>query len=167
MKWLLLMFLLLPNSIIFGQAYRTTKLLTSKYAGNYTYGKESNLDRTGSILIYPETDSTLQFFIHLNLGHPSFNVGSLYGTAILKNNSWIFNTKFEYADKGCTWRIIFNNNQLTIQTIDFQNECGFGGGLFGDGIFKRRSKYTKNNFVDFEGQKVYFDKTKPADYYKN
>ena len=146
---------------------KTNMLLTSKYSGFYSYGKNIEKERVVSILIYAETDSTILFYIDLNRGAPSYNMGSLYGRVKIKNDGGTFFTKYDYAENGCKWSLNFTKNSLIIKTIDNQYDCEFGHAVFADGTFKRKSNKIQDYFEEMEGEKVYFTKTTPEDYYKD
>ncbi len=154
--------------ITYGQTKvkKTDKRLTSKYAGTYSYGKDIEKGRIGTIFIYSETDSTILFYIDLNRGAPSYNMGSLYGRVKIINGSGTFFTKFDYSENSCKWNFRFLKNDLTIKTVDEQDDCGFGYAVIADGIFRKTSNKMLNYFEDMEGKKIYFKNTKPEDYYK-
>lgn len=147
-----------PNSV--------NKLATSKYAGTYSFGANIEKGRVGSIIIYPETDNTILFYIDINRGAPSYNMGSLYGRVAIKNGVGTFYTKFDYADMGCKWGLKFSKNTLTIATIDNQYECGFGGNVFADGDYILKSNKAVDHFETMEGQKFFFKTTKPEEFNK-
>lgn len=165
----------MKNIIIFGllwlsftsSAQTKNKILTVKYAGEYSFGTDIEKGRVGTIYIYPETDNTILFYIDLNRGAPSYNMGSLYGRVKITNNIGIFYTKFDYADNGCKWSFTFTQNSLTIKTFDNEYECGFGHAVYADGTFKRKTTKIKNSFKNSEGTEIYFNKTKPEEYYKD
>ena len=157
--------LLLFSVISFGQT-KTNKFLTSKYTGTYAYGRDIEKERIGTIFIFPETDTTILFYIDLNRGAPSYNMGSLYGRVKIVSNKGTFSTSFDSSNKGCKWTFLFSKNNLTIKTVDEQDYCGFGYAVFADGVFKRTSNRIISSFEDMEGKKIYFTKTKPEDYYK-
>lgn len=137
---------------------------TLKYAGTYSYGKDIEKGRIGTVVIYSETDSTILFYFDLNRGAPSYNMGYLYGRVIIKNDSGTFYTRFDQADDGCKLIFKFSKSKLTIKSIEYN--CGFGGLVYADGEFKKVSKKALDYFEDMEGKKVYFKTTKPEDYYK-
>lgn len=141
--------------------------MTYKYAGRYSYGSSPEKGRVGTILIYPETDTTVLFNIDISLGPPSYNMGQLYGRLKLKSDTCLFYTKFEFAEMGCKWRLVFSKNKLTILTIDDQDGCGFGHSVYADNVYKLVTRKIVNYFEDMEGTKIYFNKTSPEDYYKN
>ena len=57
---------------------------TIKYTGTYQLGDDIEKERIGTITIYPETDTTVLFYIDLNRGAPSYNMGQLYGRLKVK-----------------------------------------------------------------------------------
>jgi hypothetical protein len=143
-----------------------TRPLTSKYAGTYSYGKDIETGRVGTVVVYPETDSTLLFYIELNRGAPSYNMGSLYGRVKMKQNSGVFYTKFEFSETGCKWAFQFSKTSLAIKTVDGMDECGFGFGVLADGAFKKLSDVIPEYFKDMEPRKIFFRDTSPEDYNK-
>lgn len=168
MKLTLIFGLLILSLTIGGQTSTllTHKPLTSKYSGTFNYGADVEKGRMGTILIYPETDTTVLFYINLNRGAPSYNMGSLYGRVILENGAGTFYTKFDKADNGCKWTFDFVKDSLTIKTIAGYYDCGFGNAVYADGVYTKQSYRLLEYFEDMEGEKVYFSKTKPEDYYK-
>ena len=148
------------------QVDKTNKLLTSKYQGTYSYGKDVERGRIGTIFIYPETDSTILFYIDLNRGAPSYNMGSRYGQLKITNGSGTFYTKLGSSNKGCKLTFLFSKKSLTIETVEEQDDCEFGYAVVADGVFMRTTNKLPDYFVDMEEKKIYFKKTKPDDYYK-
>src|SRR6266487_312465 len=130
MKKALIIVLLFSSSICFGQTKLNDakKLQTSRLVGTYSYGKDVEKGRIGTIFIFAETDTTILFYIDLNRGAPSYNMGSLYGRVKITNSRGTFSTKIDSssAGKGCKWTFRFSKNSLTIQTIHEQDNCGFG-----------------------------------------
>ena len=169
MKQTIIFGLLFLSLISYGQSSpdATNKLITTKFSGFYSYGTDVEKGRIGTIFIYSETDTTILFYINLNRGAPSYNMGSLYGRVKITGDSGMFYSKFDYAAKGCKWTFRFTKNSLTIKTVDEEYDCGFGHAVFGDGEFKRKSKKSEDFFEDMEGKKIYFRTTKPEDYYKD
>lgn len=157
--------LLLVSYLSIGQKKDIHKtLLSSKYAGNYSYGKDIE-GPTGSICIYPETDTTVLFYIDINRGAPGYNMGSIYGQMKIVNSIGIFYTKFDYLDYGCKLTFHFSKNNLIVKGIE-QEGCGFGNAVYADGNYKKTSNKVLSYFQDKEGEKIYFKRTKPKDYYK-
>ncbi|HPH46654.1 MAG TPA: hypothetical protein PLJ60_03980 [Chryseolinea sp.] len=145
--------------------YNSSKLLTSKYEGVYSYEKKTE-KIGGIVIIYPETDSTVLFYIDVIHGPPSYNMGALYGRLKIKNNNGIFFTKHGHSSSACKWSFEFSNHNLVVKTMDDQNECGFGNGVFADGDFNRIPDKKLDYFLNGEAKRVYFKDTKPEDYYR-
>lgn len=134
---------------------RKSKPDTLKYSGTYGYG-DINKTRTGTVTIYPETDSTILFYIDLNRGGPSFNMGSDYGRVKIINGTGIYYIKGNEGDKSCKWSFEFNKNNLIIKTLEHQDNCGFGYGVYVDGTFTQTSNRIIEYFENQEGTKIYF-----------
>ena len=140
-------------------------LITLKYAGLFGYG--SNFKKgTGQIIIYPETDTTVLFYIESNRGAPSYSNGSMYERIKIVNDTGTFSMKKDYQQVGCQWSFKFYANKLSIETINGRDECEFGYGVVADGNFKRKSNKILNSFVNMEGTRVYFKTTSPEKYNK-
>ena len=131
------------------------KLLTEKYAGTYSYG-DIKKSRIGTIYIYPETDSSILFNIDLNRGAPSYNMGSEYGRIKIINGKGTYYIKESGKEIGCKWNIQFIKNTIIIKTLENQDNCGYGYGVFTDGTFYQISKIISDYFENQEGSKIYF-----------
>ena len=135
------------------------KLLTAKYAGIYSYG-DIEKSGSGTIYIYPETDSNILFYIDLNRGAPSYNMGSEYGRIKIINGNGTYYIKESGESIGCKWNIKFIKNKIIIKTLDNENNCSYGYGVLTDGIFYRKSKTIPLYFENQEGTKIYFKNLK-------
>jgi hypothetical protein len=167
MKKTLILVLLFSVTISFGQTISSKNRLSSlKYSGTYFYGKGIEKGGIGTITVFPENDTTILFYLDLNRGVPSYNMGSLYGQVKIINDCGVFFKKFDSSGKSCKWNLVFSKNNLIIKTIDGQDNCGFGFAVNADGIFKRSSKKIIGYFEDMEKRKIYFKLTKPEDYYR-
>ena len=134
-------------------------LATTKYAGTFSYGK-SKSKASGIILIYPETDTTVLFYVDVNRGAPSYNMGSRYDRLKIINEQGTYESK----DKGCRWTFQFSKNRLTIETVAESYDCGFGNSVTADGIFEQTSKSIPDYFENGEGTKCFFKTTTPEKY---
>jgi hypothetical protein len=166
---LVIIFLLLISIECCGQTKSTSNriLLTLKYAGQYGYGRNVEKERIGYLQIFPETDSTVLFYMDLNRGAPSYNMGALYGRVRIVNDTGTFFIKFDTLSKGCKLLFHFSKSKIDISTDGEQDDCYFGNGVEADGSFKKYSNKTKLYFENQEGKKIYFIETKPESYYKD
>jgi hypothetical protein len=157
--------LLFSVIIITAPAQKTDTLFkkTCRFAGVYSYGKNVEKERVGSLTLFAETDSTLLFYIDLNRGAPSYNIGALYGRVVIVNDTGIFYRKSGYTDSGCKWQFTWHKNKVTIKTLDGQYSCDFGYGVFGDGVFRKYGPQ-KNSFINMEAKEIDFRVTKPENY---
>jgi hypothetical protein len=164
-----LIFPIFISAACFGQSNpaKNRILSTTKYAGEYGYGRNVEKERIGNLQVYAESDSTILFYMDLNRGAPSYNMGALYGRVRIVNDSGTSFTKFDTLSKGCKLLFHFSNSKIDISTDGEQDDCYFGNGVEADGSFKKYSNKTKPYFENQEGKKIYFIETKPESYYKD
>lgn len=134
-------------------------IATSVYAGKFSFGKSGN-GANGSVTVYPESDSTVLFFIDIYTG----NLGQLYDRLKVENGKGVFEYKEDGLEGCCKWQMAFTNDILTISTIDTCYSCPFGGNVIPDNEYKRSDKKKPSYFIDGHGHKIYFDKTPPEKY---
>ena len=137
---------------------------TIKYGGVYAYGKNPVEGPAGQVTIYPESDSTILFYIDFTVGPPSYNLGQLYGKLRIINGYGIYFSKEPDDKKGCKWQMKIIGKVLTISTIDDSNECGFGNRVSIDYSYKLKDAKIPKCIVDGHGHKIYFAKTSPENY---
>jgi hypothetical protein len=146
------------------QTRKLSSIKTLKYAGKYTYGENAEKGPVGSIFIYPESDSTILFFIDISRGAPSYNMGQMYDRLIIVNNKGYYSSNVEGDEKGCKWLLTIENKVLTIETLDESHSCGFGGNVYADNHYKLKSNKIPKYFIDGHNHKVFFSKTSPEHY---
>jgi len=138
---------------------------TSQYTGQYDLGGDIEKGRIGSVTVYSETDNTILFFLNVNRGAPSYNMGQLYGRISIENNKGSFNEKILDYYNGCKLRFEFKEEILTIEYINEQDrDCGFGFAVWASGDYRRQNKLQPEFFQDQMGDTVYFAKTTPEKY---
>ena len=143
---------------------QTRELKTTTYAGMYSIEGDVEKGAVGRTTIYPETDSTVLFFIDLCKGGGSSSVGQLYSRLTIRNGQGIYYSKKNTDRKGCKWKVTIDKNNLTIKTLDDCYDCGLG--IHADNLYKRKMNIVPAYFTNGDGRKVYFDKTSPEDYLK-
>jgi hypothetical protein len=163
-QYFLLAFLLVISSYVFAQ--KNSVLRTAKYGGKYSYGKISKESQYGSILVYPDTDSTFLFFLKLNKGVPFNKTGALYGQMKIKFGIGLYYFKPTAESKGCKLLFRISESKLEIETLEECNECGFGTGMYADGNYMHTDRNVSEYFTDLNDTKVYFKKTRPEVYNK-
>lgn len=104
------------------------------------------------------------FYIEINRGAPSYNMGSMYARMSIHGDSATFYTPMDYADTGCEWTLVFTKSNLRISTLNGQFDCGFGHAVYADGNYRRKSRKIPRYFESIEREIIYFDKTRPEDF---
>ena len=129
-----------------------------------TYGQivpgEYKRNSSGSLIAYPESDTTMLIYIEVNRGAPTYNAGVIYSRVHRRDEVAILRS-FD-SQLNCKLKLDHTKNQITIETIDA--DCGFGYGVMADGTFKMINSQAPKFFTNMEGEKVYFKETKPEDF---
>lgn len=139
-------------------------LKTSKYAGLYSYGKNVEREKVGTIIIYPDTDSTVLFYFESNTGPSHFTMGEYYGRVKVLEGMGVFTAKPENSEKGCQWKFTFSKKTVLIQTLSNENNCGLPTGISTDGTYGRQIKGIIEECLDLHGEAINFSALKPETY---
>ena len=137
---------------------------TAKYAGIYSFGHDVAKEAVGSFTVYPESDSTILFYLDICKGAPSYNLGHLFDRLVIRNDSALFFTKEEWNKNGCKLKLHFDGDTLTIKTGEAFNECPFGGNVTADHTYTRRNKSIPGYFINGEGDTIAFKNMTPDKY---
>jgi hypothetical protein len=121
----------------------------SQYGGTYKY--DDNM-----VYIYPETGNAVLFYINLQEGPPSYNMGSIDGKIIIRDGKATFQKNLGYGDKDCIIKFVFDENKLTLTQETSDCDCGFGMGVYANGAYKRTSSEIPQFYYSGEGEKIYF-----------
>ena len=167
-KWLIVLeHISVPVDLTTQKAVLTTMQWYPKtliYAGAYSFGTNAVRGSVGSIIVYPETDSTILFYFQSNRGAPSYNMGQLYGRLKITNGKGFYFSGSQDSVKSCQFSYAFKNNQVVLKTLDGKDNCGFGFGVYVDGVYKRYTRNVLTYFEDETGSRVYFKKTSPENW---
>ena len=138
---------------------------TTRYAGTYSVDYPLAPGGAADLLIYPETDNTVLFYIYLNRGAPSHNMGEMYGRIEIDGQRGFMHRQLDYEDEPCHWQVVFGENgTLTIESQDGQRGCGFGFNIYADHDYKRVSSEIPQSFETYDGRKLYFEKSEQWNY---
>lgn len=134
------------------------------YSGSYSFGSNAKKGSVGFLIVYPETDSTILIYFQGNRGAPSYNMGQLYGRLKIINGKGFYFSSVQDSAKPCQFSCEFKSNQVLIKTLDNKDNCGFGYGVYIDGVYKRSTRNVPTYFEDETGSRVYFKKTLPENW---
>lgn len=154
MKYFSTLIFLIFQALVFSQ----TPSKTSKYAGLYGYGDNIEKGPIGSLILYPETDTTLLFNLSLNRGAPSYNMGDAYGRIIIRDDTGYYSridNKWQY---NCQLKFVFEKKKITIYYVDVKfDECGFGAHVYPHGEYPKVNSNEYKYFENGEGKKIPFN----------
>lgn len=146
---LLIIIILLTFSSTYGQDI--------EYGGTYTYGTTPDSGRTGMISIYPNSDSTLLFYLELNRGAPSYNSGAIVGQMNVYSPGKADFTMINENDYiNCSLNFRFSNDSLFIRANAQADDCGYGHAVHSKGDFKKTRNEIPEYFIERSGEKTWF-----------
>jgi hypothetical protein len=137
-------------------------------AGTYAFAGTSEKSRSGEIVISPNVDLTFNFYLTVNRGAPSYNMGEIYGRAFVQPHKgiWMFHTDTT-NNINCALTFSFEKGIVTVKTLNGGDKCGFGYGVFADGKYKLINKKNPTYFINLSGDTIYFNNVTPEKYNKN
>ena len=122
--------------------------------GVYSFGANPETEAVGKVTVYPESDSTILFFLDFTRGAPSYNTGQVAARAYKRNGAWTYSKSEPDAIDGCEIEFMFN--EKFVQLVTRQTNCGFGANVIVDHVYNRSSKMVPQFFVGPEGDTVLF-----------
>ena len=160
------MTLFLCNHVIL-HADEPAKRHTARFAGTYMFGSaihkdvdeddDDHVGPGGRVLLYPESDSTMLFFMEVEKGEPANVIGRLTGKITLKSNKGIFTLNNQLGIPICKLSFQIEKKFLDIRTMEGLGECGFGPGVKADNRFFRYSGEIPECY-EVDGKKTCFEK---------
>jgi len=139
-------------------------LLTAPYAGAYNWGDTTRAQAGGTLLVYPESDSTVLLALDVSNGPPAFHLGQLYRRVVVRRGVGRCAFQSEEDMSDCRLRLAFSPQAVVVSTEQGHAECGFGQGVSADETYRRTSAAVPPQFVDGEGRKVVFKNTTPEQF---
>jgi len=149
-------------------ANEPAKRHTARFAGTYMFGSAIHKDADekdhdyvgpgGTVLLYPESDSTMLFYMEVEKGEPANAIGRLTGKISLKSNKGIFTMNNPQGNPICKLSFQIEKRFLDIRTVDGLNDCGFGPGVRADNRFFRYSGEIPECY-EVEEKKTCFEQT--------
>lgn len=123
--------------------------------GTYSFGEDIEKGHIGTIFIYPLTKDKALFYLDVNRGAPSYNMGLLFGELTIKENIGFYDSNND-EDLDCAFKFEFTSDQVKVTTKEGHDNCGFGGNVYADFTYKRIDKTLPKYFIEMEGDTVYF-----------
>lgn len=140
---------------------------TKKYAGIYKYDIADSL--TGFLKLYPESDSTMFFYIrNTSKASETYSWGD-YGLIKIKDSLGMY---YEYYEPGlgihwdCMLSFKFGKGQVTISTIEGHGKCLYGPNIYADGVYILKDNVSPNYFIYAKRDTIYFNRTTLKSWYE-
>jgi hypothetical protein len=122
--------------------------------GTYGFGSNPEVEAVGSLLVYPESDTTFLFALDFTRGAPSYNMGNVYSRAHLRNGTWTYDHAEPNELDVCAIDFMFK--EKFVQLVTREKGCGFGANVIVDHVYDRTSSVVPQYFVGMEGDTVLF-----------
>lgn len=126
-----------------------------RIGGKYEFGEDIEKGPVGLVSVYPLTDTAALFYLDVNRGAPSYNMGLLAGQMKIVNNVGIYNSK-SANEEGCIIKFTFANNKLEVSTDAKKGDCGFGFNVYADNTYKLVDSKIPEFYISGEGDTVLF-----------
>lgn len=131
----------------------------SPIGGVYSFGTNPEVEAVGTVMIYPESDSTFLFYIDFNRGAPSYNMAMIDGRGKIVGDTGIYYNEFPDEVEACKIKFYFKKDFVQIENEE--RNCGFGANCVIDHVYDRRG-VTPEFYVGPEGDTVYFSNLSKA-----
>lgn len=115
--------------------------------GTYEFGEDIEKGPIGMVKIHPLGADSILFYIDVNRGAPSYNMGQLAGKIALKNGT------AEYKNNDCHVKFSFKDKSLH---VDQQGDCEFGHAVSASGEYKLTDPTIPTYYIKSDGDTVRF-----------
>jgi hypothetical protein len=107
--------------------------------------EERGQGRTGELTLFRLEKNRYKFWLYVNRGWPSFNMGFLDGFIEVVNDRTVYTTKVEFSDSSCAVAFVFSAKGIEVTQSSGSNECGFGHNVYANGTYKLKTKSRPKN----------------------
>jgi hypothetical protein len=125
----------------------------SPIGGVYSFGTDPAVEPCGTVMIYPESDSTFLFFIDFTRGAPSYNMAQIAERGQIVGDTGVFYREEPDQVEACGIKFYFRKD--FVQVVNQERNCGFGANCVIDHVYDRIG-VTPEYYVGPEGDTVYF-----------
>lgn len=132
----------------------------SAYGGTYSFGTNPDSGTVGTVLIYPESDSTFLFYIDFNRGAPSYNMALIDGRGKIVGDTGVYYNEFPDEVEACRIKFYFKKDFVQIENTE--RNCGFGANCMIDHVYNRIGNDVPQFYEGPEGDTVYFSNLSKA-----
>ena len=130
---------------------------TTRYAGTYRWREADNPEMGGTLAVYPESDSTILFYLESNDGAPAYHMANVFGRAHLRGDTATYFGKAAEDAHGCRLKIGFSPAAARVlMASGAENDCFFGGSFTPAGLYQRTSHTIPQQVIDDAGDTLRF-----------
>jgi len=130
---------------------------TTALAGEYRWGNQAGDQPGGLLWVYPESDSTVLFYVDANDGPPTYHLAQVLGRAHLRGSAGTYIAQADGDSRGCRLRFHFAPAAVEVATVPgFTDDCYFGGNFTPDETYRRVSARVPTYVVDGANDTLHF-----------
>jgi hypothetical protein len=107
--------------------------------------EERGQGRMGDLTLLRIEKNRYKFWLSVNRGWPSFNMGELDGFIEVENNEAVYTAKMEFSDSSCAVIFVFSAKSIKVEQSSGSNECGFGHNVYAGGTYKLKTRKAPKN----------------------
>jgi hypothetical protein len=146
-----------PDATSAPAAPARTAAATTRYAGEYRWRDADNKEMGGTLTVYPESDSTILFYLESNDGAPAYHMANALGRARLRGDTATYFGKAAEDKYGCRLKIGFGPTSAQVLMVSgSENDCFFGGSFTPAGTYQRTSRAIPQQVIDDTGDTLHF-----------
>lgn len=101
---------------------------------------------SGEIILARTSGDNYVFWLNVNRGWPSYNMGFMTGNMEIKNGKAKYIHKDEYSDGSCILDFRIKPLLIEIESQGYEH-CGFGHAVYADGTFKKSKKILTSAYL--------------------
>jgi hypothetical protein len=135
-KFLVLLLWLVPVLLHAQGAYTGVYGYTLKAEGNPPIDVKAE-GPTGKLVLIQMKKNLYRFWLDINRGWPSYNMGESDGTITIVNDTASFDNTYEDSKDSCWLRFTVGKQMVKITSTAYAFDCGFGHGVVADGEYIR------------------------------
>ena len=135
---------------------------TMNYGGIYTYNStDKDSSQTGLLIICPESDSTMFFWIHTTIMMPDLQSWGNFGIIKVKDNTGIYYRRTTPEPGGlnmdCMLSFKFADRKVEVAPVKGHDKCLCYPGTHDYGMFNIKSKEIPKYFIYANRGTIYFN----------
>ncbi len=104
---------------------------------NVNNNEKDPVGPSGTLVLQKMEANKYRFWLDVNIGAPSYNLGETDGTLVFVNDTASHDNTFEGAANSCILHFKITGTTITISSDGNASDCGFGNNVSANGNYKK------------------------------